>query len=191
MSETNLSICQSACTLAGLRPITSFVDTTDEAVMLAATYDQLKNEALAHHPWRFAMKEWALVASVDVPLNPRWTRSYELPAAVLRVTGVFVNGDPIEYDRMDNNIYADTNIDDTVIMEGIYSAGEAGWPPYFVTYVVLLVASMLALGVTAQPEIAAELTSRADKQRFVAKHADSAAQTTRRVRVGRLVGVRA
>ena len=190
MSATQLSVSQAACILAGLRPITSLSDSSDAAIALSNVYYEIVDDCLGNYPWRFAMKEWELSRLVDTPLNGRWSACYQIPSDVLRVTGVFVGGIAIQYDRFDDNIYCDANDSDVVVMEGTYRAVEADWPPGFKRYATYSIGSMLAESVTLQPEQAKWLDEKAQRLFFRAKHSDAQAQTNRRILHSRLVDVR-
>jgi len=190
VSATQLSVCQAACILAGLRPIVSLSDSSDEAIALSNVYYEIVDDCLGMYPWRFAMKEWELSRLVDTPLNGRWSACYQIPTDVLRVTGVFVGGIVLDYDRFDDNIFCDASEDDVVVMEGTYRVDESGWTPGFKLYATYSLGSMLAESVTLQPEQAKWLDEKAQRLLFRAKHSDAQAQTNRRIVHSRLVSVR-
>jgi hypothetical protein len=95
------------------------------------------------------------------------------------LTGVYVNDNPITYDRYEDHIYCDAVTADVVIADYIYAIGEQHWPAHFTKVVVSELASAFAAAITQDASMASHFTEVADKLMRQARWADSSSQTAR------------
>ena len=85
---TTASICNNALRhLAISKPITTILDTTENALACNAFYDQTRDEVLREFNWPFARRVTSLGAvvggTITIPVNLDWQYSYRLPADCL------------------------------------------------------------------------------------------------------------
>lgn len=185
----DVEVAQKACALVGISPITSFSGNNTESIVLNGIYEEIVEAELTAHPWRFAMAQRELNRLEATPAA-EWSAGYQIPADILLVRTVRENGEILEFDRYDDNIYCDAGANSTVVLDGIYKADVIKWPPYFRLGVEYRLAAVLASGVTMKADIAQLYDQKADFQLKKARHTDSAAQTTRSVKMSRLVNAR-
>jgi len=185
----DIEIAQKACAFVGISPITSFTQNTTEAIVLNGVYDEIVESELAGYPWRFAMAQRELDRLEATP-TAEWTAGYQIPSDILLVRNVRENGEIIKYDRYDDNIYCDAATTSTVVLDGIYKAAESDWPAYFRLAVEYRLASALASGVTMKADLAAMYDEKAEIQLKKARNVDSGAQTSRKLKMNRLVNAR-
>lgn len=190
MSAVNdIEIAQKACAFIGISPITSFTQNTTEAIVLNGVYDEIVEAELASYPWRFAMAQRELDRLAATPAA-EWSAAYQIPADILMIRNVKENSTVIEYDRYDDNIYCDASENSTVVLDGIYKAAEVDWPAYFRLGIEYRLAAALASGVTMKADLAAMYDEKAEIQIKKARHIESGSQTSRKLKMNRLVNVR-
>lgn len=182
MADTDISICQAACLLVRIEPITALSDNSAEGKTLSANYADLIENELSIYPWNFATKKVQLNRLVDSPEDSEWDAIYQIPSEIIAVHTVMVNGLPISYDRYYDKIYCDATANDTVILEGIFKADEGKWPPYFTRLVEFRLAEILASGVAMRGDLAQYFAEKAEKQSMKARHRDSTGTTTQAIR---------
>lgn len=100
---SEVSICNSALIKLGAEPITSLLDTSKQAVLCNAVYEQLRDALLGMHLWNFAM---AVYTCPEITGGGDWEyeHAYQLPTDVLRVVKVNTEDDWI---RKENKIMTD------------------------------------------------------------------------------------
>jgi hypothetical protein len=185
----NIEVAQKACAFVGITPITSFTQNTTEAIILNGVYDEIVEAELAGYPWRFAMAQRELDRLAATPAA-QWSAAYQIPEDILLVRNVKENDSIIEYDRYDDNIYCDAGANSTVVLDGIYRAAEVDWPAYFRLGIEYRLAAALASGVTMKADLASLYDEKAEIQIKKAKNIDSGAQTSRKLKMTRLVDIR-
>ena len=185
----DIEVAQKACALVGISPITSFESNNTESIILNAVYDEIIEAELTAHPWRFAMAQRELNRLEAEPAS-EWSAGYQIPSDILVVRNVRENGEIIKYDRYDDNIYCDAGENSTVVLDGIYKPDVSNWPPYFRLVVEYRLAAVLAGGVTMKADLSNLYEQKAEAQLSKAKHTDSGAQTTRKMKMTRLVNAR-
>lgn len=184
MAVTDIDICSRALVLIGAQPITSFSDGTTESTVASNLYEDTVRDLISRHRWRFAAGQAQLSRRVEVPAA-KWDAAYQLPGDLLLLHGVTVNGNDIEYDRYQNLVYCDADEQDAVFADYTFRADEDLWPPYFVTYVELSLASMFAYSVANQIQTADYMEKKALRQMAMARNIDSQSQTTRKLDLSR------
>lgn len=187
--RTAVQICSEASIMIGGQPITSFADATTEAATADALYEASVQDLLTRHPWRFATKQAALARNGTAP-EARWDAAYDLPEEMLLILTVTVGGSPIEFDRYGSQILCNAGAADEVVLDYLYRAAEAVWPPYFDAAVRFEMASLLALSLANREGVADAMQGRAIKQLSYARNADSQARTTRAMPNDNLIAAR-
>lgn len=79
-----VGIANKALTLLGQQPITSFSDDNSRGRAVNRTYDELRREMLASHPWNFAYKRASLAADSTAPTHT-FARRFAFPTDCLRL----------------------------------------------------------------------------------------------------------
>ena len=177
MPLTDVTVASRAAVLAGLNPISAFNNSTDEEKAAEELYPSVRDECLTSYAWRFASKQSQLDRLADTPVG-RWEAVYDLPADLLVLRAVTVDGSRIPYDRYaEKNIYTNTSADDVVVADYLFAVNEQFWPPYFTKLVELKMASALSASLTLQAALANLLENQALRQAMTAKHMDAQSQT--------------
>ena len=179
-STTDLEIAQRACVMVGISPIPAFVPTppTAEAQFVNEIFESTVQAELEQYPWRFAMKQTTLSLDAAAPTS-RWASKYELPTDCLMPRTVLVASYPIEYDRYENFIFADTSSTDTLVLEYTFRPIVARWSSGFQMGLIERLAGHIAIGVQERDRKSQELNSQADVTLLKARTADAQGQTSR------------
>lgn len=86
MAVSETQIANEALIALGARPINDISDTTDEnAIMIDAIFDALRDELLMYHEWQFAQVVVQLTEDTVVDNYTRFKHAYDLPADLLRM----------------------------------------------------------------------------------------------------------
>ena len=183
---TDIEVAQKAMVLIGLEPLTSFTDSTDEALVANTIYEDVVEDCLAQHNWNFATGQKAMSRLTDVPVD-RWDAAYALPTnpAVIQVLTVTIDDTPQTYDIYERNVYINASENDTVVLNYVFRVETQYWPPAFTMWVIFRLASILALSVTRKGDVASSYTQLAENQFRKAKARDSQQVTTQGLRLSR------
>jgi hypothetical protein len=184
--STDIEVAQKAMVMIGLEPLTSFTDSTDEALVANTIYEDIVSDCLSQHNWNFATGQKVLSRLTDVPVD-RWEAAYALPTspATLQVITVTIEDVPQTYDIYERYVYINAEAEDTVVLNYIFRPETQYWPPTFTMWVIFRLASVLALSVTRKADIASSYTTLADAQFRRAKARDSQQVTTQGLRLSR------
>jgi len=179
-ARTDIEIAQRAMVLVGLEPLTSFTDNSDEALVMNTLYEDMVEDCLAQHSWKFATGQKQLSRLTDAPLD-RWDAAYSLPTepSVMQVHTV--------YERY---IYINAGENDDVVLNYMFRVDTQYWPPAFALWVIYRLASVLSLSVTRNAEVAESYVQLAQQQFRMAKARDSQQVTTQGLRLTRYHKVR-
>lgn len=184
MATSNIDICARALVMIGAAPITSFSDGTTESTVAANLYEDTVRDLISRYRWRFAAGQAQLSRRTDAP-DAKWDAAYQLPADLLLLHDVTVNGNVIEYDRYQDMIYCNADEADLVYADYTFRAVEDLWPPYFTTAVELTMASIFAYAVANQIQTADYMEKKALRQLALGRNIDSQAQTSQRFDLSR------
>jgi hypothetical protein len=150
MALTDVEICSRALNRLGSKGIQSFTEGTDLAISCSTTYPSVLEAELSVYPWRFAMKKAQLSRHADTPAN-EWKYAYQLPTDRIGPPFALFNSTSsgaIPKHRFE--IFSDkifTN-EETVVIDYPFKPTESAFPAYFVEFMVLAMASFLAIPVT-------------------------------------------
>jgi len=156
MALTDIELCSRALTRLGAHPIQSFTDGTDIASACDSVYGSILESELSVYPWRFAMKKATLAQLADTPVN-EWTYAYQLPtdrigAPFALFDSTRVGATPFKrYEVFADKIFTDAN---QLVIDYPYKPSESAFPAYFSEFMVLAIASALAMPVTDQANTA-------------------------------------
>lgn len=189
MAITSIDVCARALVLIGASPITSFDDGTTEAIVADNMYNDTVRDMLSRHRWRFATAQAQMNRLVDAP-EAKWDAAYQLPSDCILVHGVYINGNPIEFDRYQDMIYCNATVNDEVTIDYLFQADESLWPPYFVMTVILQMASIFAYAIAQNDQVSDLFDKKAMRQFVVARSLDSQGQTTRKINTNRFLDIR-
>lgn len=180
MALTDIDVCARALIMIGAQPISSFSDGTTEATVASNLYEDTVRDLLARHRWRFASTQLQLSRLVDAPLD-KWDAAYQLPANVLVLHDLIVNGYNVVYDRYQDMAYCNADESDVVVANFTFRADEDLWPPYFVTLATTQLASLFAYSIANNIEVADYLDRKTLRQLAISRNTDSQEQSTRKL----------
>lgn len=190
-AKTDIEVAQRAMVLVGMEPLSSFTDSTDEALVMNTTYEDMIEDCLAQNNWNFATGQLVLSRLADTPVD-RWEAAYALPTepAVIQVQTITIGGTVQTYDIYEKNIYINAQASDVVVLNYIYRVDTQYWTPAFTLWVIYRLASILALSVTRKADIARSYREMADLQFRRAKARDAQQVTTQQVALSRYHQIR-
>ena len=190
-ARTDIEIAQRAMVLVGLEPLTSFTDNSDEALVMNTLYEDMVEDCLAQHSWKFATGQKQLSRLTAAPLD-RWDAAYALPTApaVMQVHTVTIDDVVQQYAIYERYIYINADANDDVVLNYMFRVDTQYWPPAFALWVIYRLASILGLSVTRNAEVAESYVQLAQQQFRMAKARDSQQVTTSGLRLTRYHRVR-
>lgn len=190
-ARTDIEVAQRAMVLVGLEPLAGFTDSTDEALVMNTLYEDMVEDCLSQHSWKFATGQKQLSRLTDAPLD-RWDAAYALPTepAVMQVHTVTIDDVVQEYSIYERYIYINAGENDNVILNYMFRVDTQYWPPAFSLWVIYRLASILGLSVTRNADVAESYVQLADQQFRMAKARDSQQVTTQGIRLTRYHKVR-
>lgn len=191
MAVTDVTIASRALNLIGANEIASFDEASNEAKVSKNLYEPIVEAALTRTRWRFATGQQTLVMLTDAP-ESRWDSAYQMPTSpqVLLLHGLTIMDKPIQYDRYEDKIYANTTADDVVTADYTYKVDVIYWPSYFTKAVMFDLAAMFAGSLAQQGELAYHYINAAELAYQKARWADSSSQTARNLRTSTLTNIR-
>ena len=156
MALTDIEICSRALTRIGSGAIQSFDEGTDKATTCDLIYSSILDSELSLYPWRFAMKKVQLARLTDTPAN-EWKYVYQLPTdaiggpfAMFNSTGAGVSPNK-RYEIFADKLFTNELV---VVIDYPFKPTEPAFPAYFVEFLVLAIASALAMPITDQANTA-------------------------------------
>lgn len=189
VATSKVAVASNALVMIGDSPITAFDGSTAGAIVADNIYDEIVEELLTSHPWRFAMHTDEM-SRLSVAPDTLWDAAYQLPSDVLTIKRVIVNDADIAYEMYGDQIYCNAASSDNVYVVHIARATEVEWPPYFRFAVQLHLSAIFALSVSNKPEMAASFETKADFQLRKARNIDSQVDTTPVISTTRFIAIR-
>ena len=108
MATSEVQICSNALLLLGAKPINSFDDDSDRALLVSNLWPNALEAILRSHPWNCAIKRVALAPDAAAPAFD-WSYQFTLPGDCLRVLSVGEKGVPVDYEIEGRKILSDEN----------------------------------------------------------------------------------
>lgn len=187
VADSALDVASNALFLMGADSISSFTESTTEAKVANALYEDIVQSSFASHRWRFATKQ-ASVSKLDVVPTGRYSASYHIPSSCVTVNAVTLNHFPVEYDIYQNKIYCDETQD--LVIDYIDRVPESDWPSYFTTAVEFSLAATFAITIARDASLSQLMEGKANLLFTKARNIDSQQQTTRKLNTSRFIAQR-
>jgi hypothetical protein len=147
---TSIKIISLALTSIGKGPINSIAGAGEFATSAEDAYNLLYPTCLVEGGWRFAVKTQELSRNVDDPSIDDWSYSWALPADYLSMVRLSPN---VDYNIFGTDVYTNA-LPTNLYAIYYYQIPEQNLPPYFVKYLVYLLAAHLAWGVARDKALA-------------------------------------
>ena len=179
-AKTDIEVAQRAMVMVGMEPLSSFTESTDEALVMNTVFEDIVEDCLSMHNWNFATGQIQLARLTDTPLD-RWDAAYQLPTNPKVVQN---------YDIYEDKVFMNADINDDVVLNYIFRVATQDWIPPFTLWVIYRLANVLALSVIRKGDIARSYQNLADAQFRMAKARDSQQTTTQQVALDRFTKVR-
>lgn len=189
VANSALDVASNALFLMGADSISSFTESTPQAKVANALYEDIVQSSFASYRWRFATRQ-ATLTRLDTEPTARWDAAYHIPSSVITVIGVTINDLPIKYDVYQNKIHCNASSSDTVVMDYVDRASESDWPSYFTTAVEFSLASTFAITLARDASLAQLMEGKAQVLFAKARNIDSQQQTTRKLNTSRFIAQR-
>tara|TARA_Y100001937_G_scaffold101514_1_gene139297 strand:- start:4410 stop:4994 length:585 start_codon:yes stop_codon:yes gene_type:complete len=185
-ASSNLDITNRALILVGASTITAFTDSSEEAIVTNALYEDMIKTLLTSARWRFASKQVALNESSGNPIG-RFDRSYTLPSDYLMLHAITVNDLLIEYNIYGTEVFANTTASDSLIADYTFRQTEGNFPSYFIMLAEYSFATMLATSLARDEQLGALLDAQTQRLMQKAKTLDAQQQTTKKLVTSRFL----
>lgn len=157
------------------RVVSLDTDMSKEAALCREFMPQVRDEALALHPWNFAKRRASLAANPTAPAF-EWTAQYQVPADCVRVLSIQASDPHEPWEREGDQILC--NLDAPLQIQYIKRHEETGaWAPLFVRLVAAMLAERLCIPLSASKEQAARIANELDTARRLARQVDAAEGT--------------
>ena len=186
VANTDIDIATAALILIGAAPITSFTETSTEALVASNIYEDVIRSALCASRWRFAANQQELNRLSDAPTG-RFDLAYQLPSDLLMLHALTVNNNIIEYNVYGDLAFTNGSITDKVIADYSIRVGEEKFPSYFILAVEYALASAFAVSIARDDGLASVLENKAQQLMQQARTLDSQQQTTRKLVTSRFI----
>lgn len=156
MALTDIGICNRALTRLGASTISSFSEATSIAAICNQVYPSLVESELSLTPWRFAMKKVELNRLTSTPTN-EWRYAYQLPTDRIGAPFAMFNSSAIGAQPVKNyEVFSDKvfSNDAALYCDYPFKPDESTFPAYFTEFIVLALASQIAIPVTDMANMA-------------------------------------
>lgn len=179
-ADSAIDISSRALILIGASPITSFEESSTEALVAVTMYEDVARAALVNSRWRFATNQSVLNLLSNKPTG-RYNNAYQLPSDSLMVHAVTCNDNPIEYQIYGSKVFADTSVADSIIADYTFRVNEEQWPSYFTLAVEYALAVIFATSIARDSTLAGVMQAQAERAMAKARSLDSQQQTARKL----------
>jgi len=179
-ADSAIDISSRALILIGANPITSFEESSTEALVAVNMYEDVARAALVNSRWRFATNQSVLNLLTDKPTG-RYTNAYQLPNDCLMVHAITSGTLQIEYQIYGSKIFSDTSDTDVIIADYSFRANEETWPSYFTLAVEYSLAVVFATSIARDATLASLMQGQATQAMAKARSLDSQQQTARKL----------
>ena len=188
-ANSDIDIAARALVLIGAQPITSFSSSSTEALVASNVYEDVVRTALCASRWRFATNQAVLNALTAAPTG-RFDTAHQLPSDLLMLHAVTINDLNLEYNVYGDKIYSNATVNEVVVADYTYRAGEQDFPSYFTLAVEYALAAAFALAIARDEQLATMFEKKAAQLMQQAKTLDSQQQTTRKLVTSRFIAER-
>lgn len=146
---TAVDICSNALLMLGNKPISSFDEVTDRAVLCRTLYPQVRDSVLRSHPWNCAIKRVILSPSTTPPAFG-WANAFLLPGDWLRTLSVGDEGEANDYQIEGRQILANVS---EAKLRYIAQATENTWDSMLVNAVTVAMRQVMAYPITTSTSL--------------------------------------
>lgn len=188
-ANSDIDIAARALVLIGAQPITSFSSSSTEALVASNVYEDVVRTALCASRWRFATNQAVLNALTAAPTG-RFDTAHQLPNDLLMLHAITINDLNLEYNVYGDKIYSNATVNEVVVADYTYRAGEQDFPSYFTLAVEYALAAAFALAIARDEQLATMFEKKAAQLMQQAKTLDSQQQTTRKLVTSRFIAER-
>lgn len=181
MAISIVKICNAALSLIGEKQITNATlsDTTEAERQCTLVYPMARDNVLRAHPWNFAEKRQALAALVDVPPF-EFDLYYTLPSDCLRVLRLYDTELPFRIEA-DRKIATDATPCNLIYTAQITDVAQ--FDPGFTEALIYYIAAHLAMVLSDNRTLAAELRQEYEGRLRSAKMFDGQEGTPQSIKV--------
>lgn len=171
MAESIVQICNAALSLVGEKQITNATlsDDTEAERQCTLLYPILRDKLLRSHPWNFAEKRVQVAALTETP-DFEFNYYYNLPSDCLRLLRLFESD---EMYRVEANRRIATDASPCRIVYTARVTDPAQFDPGFTHSLIYSLAAHLAMVLSDNRSLAAELRAAADEELKEAKMYDA------------------
>jgi hypothetical protein len=145
-----IDICSTALVLLGSKPIASFTENTDSAVIVANIYPTAKKDVMRCHPWNCLEVDEILSPLVAKP-KFRWAYQFDLPGDLLRVIEIGGGLQENDYRLQGRRILANTNV---LYLTYISDKNESEWDANLTDVMIKRMAKDMAYPLTKSASLA-------------------------------------
>lgn len=188
-ANSDIDIAARSLVLIGAQPITSFSSSSTEAIVASNVYEDVVRTALCASRWRFATNQSVLNALTAAPTG-RFDTAHQLPSDLLMLHAVTINDRNLEYNVYGDKIFSNATVNEVVVADYTYRAGEQDFPSYFTLAVEYALSAAFALAISRDEQLAAMFEKKAFQLMQQAKTLDSQQQTTRKLVTSRFIAER-
>lgn len=180
---TDLSICNDALARTGNDPIAAVTPTDGTAAgdIAAATYEQIARSELVRSRFKLPGKTAVLeaIADPDDVVAP-WNYGYDLPADLIKLSTIKVDGVPIPYEQIGAVVFCDFDSEAVdIVAHYLWRLTTTVWSPEFVEGVTRRMEAVFLRGLNEDHAAARLRDTAADEQFQFARTSDSQAVTPR------------
>jgi len=186
VANSALDVASNALFLMGADSISSFTDSTSEAKVANALYEDIVQASFASHRWRFATRQVTLTR-LDAEPTGRFDAQYHIPSSCITAIAVTVNDIPIKYDIYQNKLLCNEVSTSTLVLDFVERSPESDWPSYFTTAVEFSLAGTFAITLARDAQLAQLMEQKANLLFTKARQIDSQQQTTRKLNTSRFI----
>lgn len=173
-TPTKIGLISNALVLLGETPLESLSDNRYGATVGANLFEVIYENELQSHNWRFATDKALLAQDVATPLN-EWQYSYQLPATLLNVIGVYP---PTNYEIYARKIFADAS---SVEIDYLFKPEVTALPAHFALLLTYALARDMVKPITESDQGVQVFEAKYIRQRDRALFADSQGRPNRAI----------
>lgn len=184
-STTKVAIASNALVMVGDSTISDFDGSTTGAILMDEVFDDVVEDLLTSHPWRFAIKQSDLSLLSGEP-EALWDAAYQLPSDFLTLHRITVNDTDIDFEVYGDQVFCNAASTSTVTANYTHYPDVVAWPAYFRMGVTLTLAS-LAASTYGKADVAEVFETKADFQLRRARNRDSQIDTVPTINTSRFI----
>ena len=174
-----IEIVNAALTRAGEQRVSNLTGNTPSHVVTEDNYEVLISGLLAGRRARWALTDVLFGPKLSGTLVDQWKYAYQVPADMVRVVYVHLQGNPVAYAIKSDKVLCDIDSDvDALAIHYVWRVPEEQWPADFVEAVTCKL-SAVYLQSAERWEEAAMMDQRGDRALLKADALDSGTQTPR------------